>query len=690
MPGRPPTWIVLVTLQSKYPGLDALVAAGFLQLNTVAIREGAMQSSNSQPFHPLSEDLIALSTLTPPSPILSPTHLTTAWSWSEFPVELDLDADDVASEQPLSAVHAGAHTATGFEIRSIPSASTVCTVGTFGPICKEHKCRDAGSWSPISQHLEKTHVARLSAKDVPDIICSPWRALRATSPMPLIDDQEPMTPSKLAATASTLHFVNGVAPRSTKSHLSLSSLSLDSPADDGGKGSFELPHLDSLSSSSSPLSGSCESCPTTGRSIRTRAAFTDDNGPVDALTRQLAFAATLATLESKCYSAPASPQGPRITPLADNRHAKGELPESLAWLANTVVEAMIDQEGFRGVLARFKYTGYVSPGSLPARREYGTVQFRPVKRQIFNFHYAALEGLPVLRRITLNGEETRDYISRQASLSLKANGVYFVRGRETSSFPVPPTRDEETTAEPRQLQWRFEYMVGDRRSEAPGKKIVDGEKVLTPLSFSCSPLLLHPLQGKRIRLMHVVKKSVIAKLVAEKMEPPGPRPRVNSPTKTEETRSHMDHAPGLRTKSHTWSIHKRSATHCTPRDNELKSVDESLLPASRLVQTAPPREKVGSQSPRRRRASSAGECNRPGRNFLSPYARHGNSPLCQNIVPRSHLAALVAAEASPRNTGPAVTTPRISMDASFRPLSPCPRHHQSPIRADYRPQNKLE
>ncbi|KAG6817956.1 hypothetical protein H0H87_012424 [Tephrocybe sp. NHM501043] len=208
-----------------------------------------------------------------------------------------------------------------------------------------------------------------------------------------------------------------------------------------------------------------------------------DDPPVDADSRRLALAATLATLEKKCHSEPSTPNLAALT-----SHG------ALADMKEVTIEVLIDQEvGGDG---------------------HEIAKFRPTKRQAFNFHYAALEALPVLRRITLNGDESRDYISRQASLGLKSSGVYVVHGHETPAFPA------SRGGAPTKLQWKFEYLVDDRHADVSGNLLSDGEKVLTPLSFSCSPMLLHPLQGKRVRLMHVMKKSVIPKLVAEKMEPP--------------------------------------------------------------------------------------------------------------------------------------------------------------------------
>ncbi|KAF9469841.1 hypothetical protein BDZ94DRAFT_1134003, partial [Collybia nuda] len=70
---------------------------------------------------------------------------------------------------------------------------------------------------------------------------------------------------------------------------------------------------------------------------------------------------------------------------------------------------LIDQEGFRSVHARFKFSGYSK--QTCDTYDGDEVQFRPITRQVFYFHYAPFDGLPVLRRVTINEEESRDYIS---------------------------------------------------------------------------------------------------------------------------------------------------------------------------------------------------------------------------------------------------------------------------------------
>ncbi|KAG8771675.1 hypothetical protein FRC12_003475 [Ceratobasidium sp. 428] len=132
---------------------------------------------------------------------------------------------------------------------------------------------------------------------------------------------------------------------------------------------------------------------------------------------------------------------------------------------------------------------------------WGMAEFTMTKRQGWNFHHGVVEGEPKLRRLTINGVEDVDYLSRQASLSVRSNGVYTVNGSEDHGrFP-----------------WKFEYLVEDRRG--PTGAIIQGEKTLTPLTFSCAPEMLIPEQGKKVGLLRVMKKSVIPKISASKMDP---------------------------------------------------------------------------------------------------------------------------------------------------------------------------
>ncbi|KAJ1302593.1 hypothetical protein OPQ81_002910 [Rhizoctonia solani] len=133
---------------------------------------------------------------------------------------------------------------------------------------------------------------------------------------------------------------------------------------------------------------------------------------------------------------------------------------------------------------------------------WGVAEFAMKKRQGWNFHHGVAESDPMLRRLTINGVEDRDYLSREASLSVKSNGVYTVKGAEDRG----------------RFQWKLEYLVEDRRG--PSGAVISGEKTLTPLLFTCAPELLIPEQGKKVKLLHVMKKSMIPKIHSAKMEPP--------------------------------------------------------------------------------------------------------------------------------------------------------------------------
>ena len=208
------------------------------------------------------------------------------------------------------------------------------------------------------------------------------------------------------------------------------------------------------------------------------------------------------------------------------------LPVALSWLQSTTLEVMIDQEGFRMIKPVFKLAGYAPPrtkeseaASLGAHLVSATADFMPTQRKSFAFHYSELDTPPVLRRLMLNRDESRDYLSKQAYLTLKANGPYTVQGIEHVQ-PSPLLLADDNSV----ISWRFDYLVGDRRTEAG--RVISGEKTFTPLSFSCSPALLLHTQGKKIRVMHVVKKSVAAKLTATKVEPPRPPSYLGGPGAT--------------------------------------------------------------------------------------------------------------------------------------------------------------
>jgi hypothetical protein len=70
-----------------------------------------------------------------------------------------------------------------------------------------------------------------------------------------------------------------------------------------------------------------------------------------------------------------------------------------------------------------------------------------------------VDSEPVLRRLTINGVQDRDYLSREAFLSVKSNGVYTVKGTEDRG----------------RFEWKLEYLVEDRRGSSGA--VIQGEKV---------------------------------------------------------------------------------------------------------------------------------------------------------------------------------------------------------------------
>ncbi|KAF9225514.1 hypothetical protein BS17DRAFT_673568, partial [Gyrodon lividus] len=97
------------------------------------------------------------------------------------------------------------------------------------------------------------------------------------------------------------------------------------------------------------------------------------------------------------------------------------LPEDLSWLKQVTIDLWIDQEGFRAIKPSMQLMGY-SPRSR-SLQPYGTIgdagfditagvaEFMPMRRETFAFHYAALDGPPTLRMLSVGGDESRDYIS---------------------------------------------------------------------------------------------------------------------------------------------------------------------------------------------------------------------------------------------------------------------------------------
>jgi len=250
------------------------------------------------------------------------------------------------------------------------------------------------------------------------------------------------------------------------------------------------------------------------------------------------------------------------------------LPHHLAWLRNVTISLCIDQECFRSAFPTFKLVGYTKPTlpihssragmqrllvgndnsttggtsikqlsklmdrtstdpDLVVNLDVGMAEFMPLKRESFLFHHSSLDTPPLIRRLTVNGDESRDYLSQHARLSIKSTGgfqVYAVSGSEirrgSGGEEGAGRSDGGIGTCPIRLEWQFEYTVEDKR-KADGTRAGGGEKILTPLRFSCSPGLLHSRQGRKVTVLNVWKKSIQPKLVAGKVEIPS----TTSPTK---------------------------------------------------------------------------------------------------------------------------------------------------------------
>ncbi|KAF9651385.1 hypothetical protein BDM02DRAFT_3065985, partial [Thelephora ganbajun] len=85
------------------------------------------------------------------------------------------------------------------------------------------------------------------------------------------------------------------------------------------------------------------------------------------------------------------------------------LPHHLTWLQNITISLCIDQEGFRAIFPTFKLAS-TDPDSA-MKLDVGMAEFMPLKRESFVFHYSTLDTSPSIRRLSVNGDESRDYLS---------------------------------------------------------------------------------------------------------------------------------------------------------------------------------------------------------------------------------------------------------------------------------------
>jgi hypothetical protein len=87
------------------------------------------------------------------------------------------------------------------------------------------------------------------------------------------------------------------------------------------------------------------------------------------------------------------------------------------------------------------------------------IDFGVMRRERLPFHYSRLDGQPIVRRLTLNGSEGYDHLSREAQLDIKDEGVYYLNSNEDKGHAI----------------WRFEYLVEECRGK--NGKTINGERV---------------------------------------------------------------------------------------------------------------------------------------------------------------------------------------------------------------------
>lgn len=258
------------------------------------------------------------------------------------------------------------------------------------------------------------------------------------------------------------------------------------------------------------------------------------------------------------------PDAPTPEPISSSSYVHD--PPFLSWLENMRLELWIDQEGFRLVRPVFKLSTYTSPADDRGSDSlhslvYGSAEFKPMEHQPFLFHNASLEPPPTLRKLTMASDDSRDFMSRQASLCIKSNGVYSVFGTESFDRGPPSPLSHSMSFlgshhEPYKLNWRFEYMVEDSYVESTGRARPGG-KTLTPISFSCSPGLLHPTNGKKVKLMQVFKKGLVPKLASAKVNLTH-TPTVHADSATNEFNKENAHHSYNRSQRGPLKMHRRA------------------------------------------------------------------------------------------------------------------------------------
>ncbi|WVF68337.1 hypothetical protein IAT40_003102 [Kwoniella sp. CBS 6097] len=190
------------------------------------------------------------------------------------------------------------------------------------------------------------------------------------------------------------------------------------------------------------------------------------------------------------------------------------------------VQLWVDQEGCRENRTTLKYIRSIKSSTFREREQKALAEaaawcesptrpecfqqsgcwefgMDPKERDKWLFHHAALEGLPVLRRLTINNDDKHDFLPRGATLQIKDPGVYVVCGTEDRG----------------KVEWKFEYLVQPKVSPISGEE-VPNERIIVPLAFYASPSFFAPERALRTHLLNVFKKTLTPNIVSEKIRPP--------------------------------------------------------------------------------------------------------------------------------------------------------------------------
>ncbi|WWC92627.1 uncharacterized protein L201_007586 [Kwoniella dendrophila CBS 6074] len=234
------------------------------------------------------------------------------------------------------------------------------------------------------------------------------------------------------------------------------------------------------------------------------------------------------------------------------------------------IQLWVDQEGCREFQSSLKFIRSIKPQVFREREEKslkeaalwcesptrpesfqqtGCWEFGmdPKERDKWLFHSAALEGLPVLKRLTMNNDDKFDFLSRCATLQIKEPGVYSVCGLEDKS----------------KSEWKFEYLVQHKISLSSGEQIAN-ERIIVPLGLYISPNFFNPERALKTSLLNLFKKSLASNIMSEKIKPPHiGKPPKNNDSIPSNLPSNMvtKEKNEIKTSVTTNVVRKRSQTH---------------------------------------------------------------------------------------------------------------------------------